>query len=294
MGHIENPNAGSGVVMRIAITGASGLVGRHASLMLRGEGHQIRAISTRSAINTEDLEGCGAVVHLAGEPVAQRWTAAAQQRIRSSRVDGTRQLVQALAALEARPAVLISASAIGYYGSRGDEALTESSPPATDFLGEVAVEWEREAKAAEALGIRVAMLRFGVILGRDGGALKKMLPPFKLGIGGRIGNGRQWMSWIHIDDIVRLIAFAIANESVRGPMNAVAPNPVTNAQFTRVLARALHRPAIFPVPLFVLKILFGQMAEILYASQRVIPEAAAREGFEFKFAELSAALRDLL
>jgi uncharacterized protein (TIGR01777 family) len=209
-------------------------------------------------------------------------------------VDGTRQVVQTLAVLKARPAVLISASAIGIYGSRGDEMLTESSPPARDFLGDVAVEWEREARTAEALGVRVVIPRFGVILARDGGALKKMSPPFKLGIGGRIGNGKQWMSWIHIDDVVRLIAFAIANESVRGPVNAVSPNPITNAQFTHELARALHRPAIFPVPLFGLQILFGQMAEIVYASQRVIPEAALRAGFEFKFPELSAALRSSL
>jgi uncharacterized protein len=280
--------------MKIAITGASGLVGGHTSAVFRSEGHEVLAISTRGAIKPEDLEACDAVVHLAGEPVAQRWTAAAKERIRSSRVDGTRHVVEALARLNKPPAALISASAIGIYGSRGDETLTESSPPAADFLGEVTVEWEREAKAAEALGIRVVMLRSGVVLARDGGALKKMFPPFKLGIGGRIGSGKQWMSWIHIDDVARLIAFAIANESVRGSMNAVSPNPVTNDQFTRELARALHRPAIFPVPLFALRMLFGQMGEILYASQRVLPEAALRAVFEFKFAELGAALRDLV
>jgi uncharacterized protein (TIGR01777 family) len=280
--------------MRIAITGASGLVGRHTSGVLRAEGHEVRALSTRRAIQPEDLEACDVVVHLAGEPVAQRWTAAAKERIRSSRLDGTRDLVESLAELNKPPAVLISASAIGYYGSRGDEILTESSPAATDFLGEVAVDWERAARAAETLGIRVATIRFGVILARDGGALKQMLPPFKVGIGGRIGNGKQWMSWIHIDDVVRLIAFAIANESIRGPVNGVAPNPVTNAAFTRGLARALHRPAVFPVPLFALRILFGQMAEILYASQRVIPESALSAGFEFKFGELGAALSNLV
>ena len=288
--------------MKIAITGASGLVGRHACGMLRGEGHEVRAVSTRSAIKPEDFEGCDAVVHLAGEPVAQRWTPAAKARIRSSRVDGTRHVVEALARLNKPPAVLISASAIGYYGSRGDETLTETSAPSADFLGEVAVEWEREARqaerfearAAEALGTRVVMLRSGVVLARDGGALKQMLPPFKLGVGGRIGNGKQWMSWIHIDDVVRLMAFAIASPTVTGPINAVSPNPVTNARFTRELARALHRPAIFPVPLFALQMLFGQMAEILYASQRVIPEAAIRAGFEFKFSEIGAALRDLV
>jgi uncharacterized protein (TIGR01777 family) len=280
--------------MKIAITGASGLVGRYAFEALRGEGHQLRAVSTRAVIQPGDFEGCHAVVHLAGEPVAQRWTAAAKERIRSSRVDGTRHVVEALAQLHKPPAVLISASAIGIYGTRGEETLTESSVPAQDFLGEVAVGWERAAREAEAFGMRVVTLRFGVILARDGGALKKMLPPFKLGVGGRIGNGKHWMSWIHIDDVVRLIAFAIADASVHGPVNAVAPNPVTNAQFTRELAHALHRPAIFPVPLFALRMLFGQMAEILYASQRVIPEAAIGAGFEFRFREIGAALRDLL
>jgi hypothetical protein len=217
-------------------------------------------------------------------------------------VDGTHRVVEALARLRKPPAVLISASAIGIYGSRGEEILTESSVPAVDFLGEVATEWEREArqaegieaKAAGALGIRVAMLRFGVILARDGGALKQMLLPFKLAIGGRIGGGKQWMSWIHIDDVARLISFALGNESIRGPVNAVAPNPVTNAEFTRELASALHRPAILPVPLFALRLLFGEMAEIVYASQRVTPEAALGAGFDFKFAELRPALRDLL
>lgn len=280
--------------MTIAITGASGLVGRHASDLLRGEGHEVRSISTRSAIKPEDFEGCDAVVHLAGEPVAQRWTAEAKERIRSSRVDGTRRVVEALAKLQERPEVLVSASAIGYYGSRGDETLTESSLPGQDFLGEVATAWEREANAAEQFGIRVVILRFGVILAGDGGALKKMLPPFKLGVGGRIGNGTQWMSWIHIEDVTRLIAFAIANESAHGSMNAVAPYPVRNVDFTRELAGAVHRPAILPVPIVALRMLFGPMAEILYASQRVIPEAALRAGFEFKFAELGAALNDLL
>lgn len=288
--------------MKIAITGASGLVGRHASDALRGEGHQIRPVSTRGAVQPDDFEGCDAVVHLAGEPVAQRWTAAAKERIRSSRVDGTRRVVEALARLKERPEVLVSASAIGFYGSRGDEALTESSAPAADFLGDVAVEWEREAREAEERvarqaetpGIRVVVLRFGVILAPDGGALKKMLPPFKLGVGGRIGSGKQWMSWIHIDDVARLIAFAIANQTLSGPLNATSPNPVRNAQFTRELARVLHRPAILPVPLFALRMLFGPMAEILYASQRVTPEAALRAGFEFRFAELGAALRNLV
>jgi hypothetical protein len=275
--------------MTIAITGASGLIGTRLMSLLRDHGEQTRAISTRGVVRTADIEGCDAVVNLAGEPVAQRWTAAAKERIRSSRVDGTRRVVKALAGLKKPPEVLVSASAIGIYGSRGDETLTESSLPAEDFLGEVTTAWElaareaegRVARQAETPGIRVVILRFGVILASDGGALKKMLPPFKLGIGGRIGSGQQWMSWIHIDDVTRLIAFAVANESVHGAVNAVAPYPVRNVDFTRELAGAVHRPAILPVPIVALRMLFGPMAEIL-------------AGFEFKFAELGAALRDLV
>jgi len=280
--------------MIIAITGASGLVGRRTSDVLRGDGHQIRAVSTRGEVKPADFEGCDAVVHLAGEPVSQRWTMETRERIRSSRVDGTRRVVEALAVLHTRPAVLVSASAIGYYGSRGDEILTEASEPARDFLGSIAVEWEAAAREAEKLGVRVVIPRFGVILGRDGGALQKMLLPFKLGLGGRIGSGRQWMSWIHVDDVARLIAFSIAPRNLNGPVNVTSPNAVRNAEFTRELAAALHRPAIFPVPLFALRMAFGQMAEIVYASQRVIPEAALRAGFEFKFPELRAALRNLV
>jgi uncharacterized protein len=279
--------------MRVAITGASGLVGQHTAALMHADGHEIRAVSTRGVLRPEDFEGCDAVVHLAGEPVAQRWTEKARERIRSSRVEGTRQVVEALRGLKKPPSVLVSASAIGIYGSRGEEVLTESSAPANDFLGEVAVEWEREARAAEVLGMRVVMLRFAVILAREGGALKKMLLPFRLGVGGRIGDGQQWMSWIHIEDVARLIAFVIANPLLTGPLNASAPNPVRNSEFTRELAAALHRPAIFPVPILALRILFGQMAEIVYGSQRVMPEAALRAGFEFKFRELGSALRDL-
>jgi uncharacterized protein (TIGR01777 family) len=255
----------------VAITGASGFVGRHVAALLRRAGHEI----------------------LAGEPVAQRWTAQARERIRSSRVDGTRRVVEALAQLESRPAVLLSASAIGIYGSRGDEILTESSAPASDFLGQVASEWEREATAAEKFGMRVATLRFGIVLGRDGGALEKMLLPFKLGIGGKLGDGSQWMSWIHIDDVVGLVEFAMANP-VRGALNATSPNPIRNVEFTRELARALHRPAIFPVPKFALSALFGEMSETILASQRVIPATALRAGFAFKFPELRGALENIL
>jgi uncharacterized protein (TIGR01777 family) len=240
--------------------------------------------------------GCGAVVHLAGEPVAQRWTASARERILSSRVESTRSLVAALRSQP--PRVLVSASAIGYYGSRGDEILTEKAAPAADFLGTVCEGWEQEARAAEQFGVRVVTLRIGVVLGstfggafrHPGGALAQMLLPFKLGVGGRLGSGRQWMSWIHLDDLTALIEFAIVNAAFSGPVNATAPNPVTNAEFTRELAAVLHRPAIFPVPAFALKLLFGEMSQVLLGSQRVIPEAALRAGFQFRYSDVGRAL----
>ena len=278
--------------MNVAITGASGFLGRALSERLRASGRSVTAISLRTQPPPESFAGCQAVVHLAGEPVAQRWTAAARERISNSRIRGTRSLVAALR--KHPPAVLVSASAVGYYGSRGDEILTEDSPPSSDFLGQVALGWEQEAHAAEQFGVRVVMPRIGVVLGRGGGALAQMLLPFRLGVGGRLGTGNQWMSWIALDDLVSLIEFAIADAALRGPVNAVAPNPVTNAVFTRELAAALHRPAIFPVPAFALKILFGEMSQILLGGQRVIPQAALRAGFQFRFAELGEALRQVI
>jgi uncharacterized protein (TIGR01777 family) len=274
--------------MNIAITGASGFVGQALTERLRGSGHSVSAISLRTPPPPEMFAGCHAVVNLAGEPIAQRWTAAARERISSSRIQGTRSLVTALR--KHPPAVLVSASAVGYYGPRGDETLTEDSPAASDFLGELASAWEKEARAAEQFGVRVAIPRIGVVLGR-GGALAQMLLPFRLGVGGRLGTGRQWMSWIALDDLVSLIEFAIGDAALSGPVNAVAPNPVTNAIFTRELAAALHRPAIFPVPAFALKILFGEMSQVLLEGQRVIPQAAVRAGFAFHFADLGQALR---
>jgi uncharacterized protein (TIGR01777 family) len=273
--------------MRIGITGATGFVGRHVVERMRG--HQVFAVSTRGDIR---IDPCDAVIHLAGEPVAQRWTAEARKRIRASRVDGTRQLVDALRA--SSPRVLVSASAVGYYGSRGDEILTEASQAADDFLGRLAVEWEREALEAEQFGVRVVLLRIAMVLGSDGGALAKMLAPFRLGLGGCIGSGKQWMSWIHADDLAALVEFVLGTESVRGPVNASAPEPVTNAEFTRGLARALHRPAIFPVPKLALRLLFGEMAQIVYASQRVVPEKAVSAGFSFQYSKLGPALANLL
>jgi hypothetical protein len=278
--------------MTISISGASGFIGRHLMKSLAQAGHSLRALS-RHAPPAESLHEADAIIHLAGEPVAQRWTAAAKQRILDSRVVGTRNLVEALGRLTRRPETLICASAIGYYGSRGDEVLTESSAPGSGFLPEVCVAWEREAQAAEAFGIRVVRVRTGVVLDANGGALVRMLPPFRMGLGGRLGSGRQWMSWIHLEDLAALFQFAVESQ-VRGPLNAVAPNPVTNSDFTRELAHALRRPAVFPVPEFALKMLFGEMADVLLASQRVAPAAAEAAGFRFRFPQLAPALESLL
>ena len=274
--------------MNVTITGGSGFIGRAVADRLRAAGHAVTSISLRTTPPPEDFAGCDAIVHLAGEPVAQRWTAAARERIRESRIEGTRSLVAALR-IEP-PRVLISASAVGYYGSRGDEILAEDAAPAADFLGQVAAGWEREARVAEEFGVRVVTPRIGVVLGRGGGALARMLPPFQWGLGGRLGTGRQWMSWVHLDDLVALIEFAIADSTLSGPVNAVSPQPVTNAEFTRALAAVLHRPAIFPVPAAALKLLFGEMAQVLLTGQRVIPEAALRAGFEFRYSDVGRAL----
>jgi uncharacterized protein (TIGR01777 family) len=274
--------------MNIAITGASGFLGRALSDRLRAAGHDVTAVSLRTQPPAELLKDCQAVVNLAGDPVAQRWTAAARERISNSRIQGTRSLVAALR--QHPPAVLVSASAVGYYGSRGDEVLTEDSPPGADFLGKLTVAWEQAAQAAEQFGVRVVTLRIGVVLGRGGGALAQMLPPFRLGVGGRLGTGEQWMSWIALDDLVSLVEFAIATTALSGPVNAVAPNPVTNTVFTRELAAALHRPAILALPALALRILFGEMSQILLGGQRVLPQAALRAGFQFRFADLGQAL----
>lgn len=277
--------------MNVAVTGSTGFLGRQVIAALATAGHRPHPLPRNPS--PEKLNCADAVIHLAGEPVAQRWTPEAKQRIYASRVEGTRDLVNAISKSVHRPRVLICASAIGIYGSRGDEILKEDSRPAEDFLARVVVDWEQAALSAEALGIRVVNLRFGMVLG-NGGALAKMLPPFKLGIGGRLGSGKQWTSWIHIDDAVNLILFALENGQVRGALNATAPDPVTNAQFTRELARVLHRPAIFPVPPLALRLMFGEMAGVVLASQRVLPAAAQAAGFEFRYSDLPPALANLL
>jgi uncharacterized protein (TIGR01777 family) len=220
------------------------------------------------------------VFNLAGEPVAEgRWTDERKRRIRDSRVLGTRNLVAGLAGLTTRPRVLVSASAVGYYGDRGDQTLDETSSPGHGFLADVCVEWEREALAAERLGIRVVCVRTGIVLAHGGGALAKMLTPFRMGAGGKLGNGRQWMPWIHLDDEVGILLHAMKDARLHGAINAVGPRPVTNAEFTRALGRAMHRPAFLPVPKTALRLAFGEMSEILTASQRVLPKEAERTGY---------------
>jgi len=284
--------------VNITVTGATGFIGRHLVESLARDRHSVRALS-RAAWDVlageppaESLTGTDAVVHLAGSPVSQRWTPWAKKDIRASRVKGTHHLITALSTLKQRPMVLVCASAIGIYGDRGDEILTEESQVGTGFLADVCREWEREADLAESLGVRVVKLRFGIALGRKGGALEKMLPPFRAFLGGRLGSGNQWMSWIHIDDIVGLIRCALGNP-LNGVVNATAPNPVRNTEFTQVLAAVLHRPAIFPVPSAALQVLFGDMASVLLGSQRVLPKAAEAAGYSFAFPELGAALADL-
>ena len=297
--------------MKITISGASGLIGRRVLKTLAADGHTLQVLSRHAGTNmpggvrvwpwdpvrgeppTEALADVDAIIHLAGEPVAQRWTPEVKQKIRESRVAGTANLVRAIAKLPQAPKTLVSASAMGYYGSRGDELLTESSAPGSDYLAEVCVAWEKAAQEAEKLGIRVVRLRTGIVLDARGGALAKMLPPFKMGVGGTIGSGRQWMSWIHAEDLAGIIRFAL-NQQVSGPINGVSPNPVTNADFTRALGGVLKRPAIVPVPALALKLAFGEMSEVLLASQRVAPKVAEESGYRFQFTDVDAALADAL
>jgi uncharacterized protein (TIGR01777 family) len=243
----------------------------------------------------EAFHGVEAVFHLAGEPVAEgRWTNEKKRRIMDSRKIGTANLVKGLDQLSQRPPVLVSASAVGYYGSRGNELLDERCTAGGDFLAQVCIEWERAAQQAASLGIRVVNPRIGIVLDAGGGALAKMLLPFKLGLGGRLASGNQWMPWIHLDDLAALFLHAATHAELSGPMNAVAPNPVTNREFTRTLAAALHRPAFLPAPGPLLKLAVGEFAEVLLASQRVAPSVAEQNGFHFQYPELAAALRAIL
>ena len=297
--------------MKALVTGATGLVGRRLvqelerATVLGRDPTRARAILgdvTAFAWQpqsgppcVEAFSGIDVVFHLAGEPVAEgRWTADKKRAIRESRVEGTRNLVNALRSSEKRPAVLVAASAVGYYGDRGDKELTEDSEPASDFLAEVCAAWEAEASKAAELGLRVVTARTGIVLASDGGALARMLPPFRIGLGGHLGNGRQWMPWIHVDDVVGLLLHAASTETVRGPMNVVSPSPVTNRDFTRTLGRALRRPAWLPVPRLGLQAVFGEMSQVLVASQRVLPQVARDTGYRFRFEELRPALDSCL
>jgi uncharacterized protein (TIGR01777 family) len=297
--------------MNILLSGSTGLVGSALLPLLTSSGHGVRRLM-RSTANVNDadvawnpdsgemdlgkLAGIEAIVHLAGEPIASgRWTAAKKARIRDSRVIGTRNLCQALAKLDPRPNTLISASAIGIYGDRGEELLNEQSVAGSGFLAEVCREWEAATAPAEAAGIRTVHLRFGVILTPAGGALAKMLLPFRLGIGGVLGSGRQYMSWIALDDVLGALHHLLATDTVAGAVNCVAPNPVTNHKFTKALGRVLSRPTILPAPAVAMKLALGEMAdELLLASQRVEPPKLSASGYAFRLATLEDALRHVL
>ena len=241
----------------------------------------------------ETINNADIVIHLAGEPVAQRWSEAVKARIRSSRVLGTRNLVRGIMSAKYPPKVLVCASGIGCYGDRGDEILTEESRLGKGFLPEVCAEWEKEALTAEAAGLRVVCVRIGIVLGKGGGALEKMVPAFRMGGGGRLGSGRQWMSWIHLDDLIGMFLFAAAQASLRGPLNGCGPEPVRNSEFSDALGAALHRPSLLPVPGFALKMLMGEMADITLQSQRAIPKKALDAGFAFQYSDLRSALANL-
>jgi uncharacterized protein (TIGR01777 family) len=306
--------------MRVFVTGATGLIGSRLVRRLQERGHRVVALTRRPAAASARLgpectvvegdpmrpgpwmdavDGCEAVVHLAGENVfGRRWNEAFKNLLRDSRVRSTDNVVQALSKnprTEAgSPRVLVNASAIGYYGPHGDEELTEDSPPGDDFLAHVCVDWEKAALAGERLGLRVAVVRVGVVLDPEGGALAKLLTPFRLGVGGRVGSGRQWTSWIHREDIVSLFLLALDSPSATGPLNGTAPHPVTNYELTKALGRALHRPTVLPTPGFMLRLLLGEAAGIVTTGQRVLPQRALALGYAFQFPTIDAALVDLL
>jgi len=293
---------------KVLVSGASGLIGSALLAGLQSSGYEVTRLvrgdasgkgdiawDPSSPLAPESVSGFDAVVHLAGESIVGRWTDAKKRSVRESRVQGTRNFAEALAAAPQAPRVFISASAIGYYGDRGEENLREESSSGSGFLPEVCREWEAAAEPAAKAGIRTAQMRFGVVLSASGGALRKMLPPFRMGVGGNIGNGRQWMSWIDIDDVVGAIQHVIKTDNLHGPVNVVGPNSVRNAEFTKTLASVLSRPAIFPMPAFAARLVFGQMAdELLLASQRVEPAKLLSTGYVFQQPELRSALENIL
>lgn len=304
--------------MRVAVTGATGVIGRQAIGAMLERGDQVIALtrdpaSARDKLSgrvdaqawldpkhtlppSEALEQADAVLHLLGEPIAQRWSDDAKREIRDSRVLSTRSLVEAISALpeDRRPRALVSQSATGYYGPRGDEPLDESAAAGHDFLAGVTVEWEREAGKASSAGVRVAMTRTGVVLSPQGGALEKMLPPFKLGVGGPVAGGKQYVPWVHLDDVVGAMLRCLDDETASGPINLTAPNPATNAELSKALGRVLHRPAVLPVPGLALKALYGEMATIVLTGQRAVPARLGELGYEYRHPQLEDALRDVL
>jgi uncharacterized protein (TIGR01777 family) len=295
--------------MKILITGASGLLGTALQNSFREKGHEMLLASRRepkdagqirwnmdTGFADEDLprlEGFDAFIHLAGESISAplRWSEEKKKAIRDSRVFGTRTIIEAFARIEKKPAVFISGSAIGFYGDRGDDVMTEASPAGDTFLAEVCREWEAESRRAEDMGIRTVLSRTGIVLSKDGGALAAMLIPFKFGVGGVVGSGKQWMSWISLDDLVAIFNFLLENESMRGAVNVVAPNPVTNEEFTKTLGSVLYRPTILPLPAFAVNLVFGEMGDaLLLDSTRVVPKRLTDAEYEFKFTELRPAL----
>lgn len=299
----------------MTITGATGLIGPQLVGALQREGWQVSVLSRdperaqaklggeveafawdlmSEPAPVEALSGRDAVVHLAGEPVSQRWSSASKRAIRESRVLGTANLIAGLGAAEDRPAVLLSSSATGYYGPRGIEPLDEEAPPGQDFLAEICLAWEQAAERAGELGMRVVRVRTGVVLDHSGGALAKMLPPFQLGIGGPVAGGQQYLPWIHTEDLVGIMLAALSDERWSGPVNGTAPTPVTNRDFSKALGRVLHRPSLLPVPGFALQLLYGEMAEIVTGGARVVPAKPLMLGYEFRHPELEQALRSAL
>lgn len=272
--------------MRVTITGASGLIGSKLAGALKARGDEVIPVSLRDP--DQKIELGDVVVHLAGENVAQRWTDESRERIERSRIDGTRRVVTAINDAETKPQALISSSAVGYYGKHGDERITEDSPPGDDFLAKVCVAWEHEAQQAQT---RVVRVRTGVVLDPSGGALGKMLLPFKLGVGGPVAGGKQYMPWIHVDDVVGIYLAAIDDARWTGPVNATAPEPVTNKQFSRALGRALRRPAVAPIPGFAIRTLYGDMAEIVTEGQRAVPKRTLELGYRFQYTDLDDALK---
>ncbi len=300
--------------MTYLLTGATGFLGRNLIDLLLQANHSVhylgrkqknKTINSRAvfhpwpdpvqtAPSLAAVPPVDAVINLTGEPVAQRWNAEIKRKIKQSRSQSTHNLIDALAALSQKPSVLVSASAIGYYGDRKDEVLTEANPPGQDFLADVCKAWEHEADRAQEFGLRLVKVRIGIVLGAHGGALQKMLPTFRWGVGGKLGSGKQWMSWVHINDLLRMIIWAAENPSVAGVLNGTAPHPVTNEEFTRVLATALKRPALFQVPRFALRLMLGEAADSFLASTRAVPAAAEQQKFSFRFSQLEQALADVI